>query len=560
MVVDLFCATLTILCEVLFPLIVRDITNRAIADIATVTVKYLVIVGGIYLALRVIDTASNYYMQYIGHVMGSRMETDMRRQMFAHLQKMSYSYYNDAKIGQLMSRITTDLFDVTEFAHHCPEEFYIAALKIVVSFAVLATFNIYLTLIIFALIPIMLLCSTYFSKRMHTSFRKQRKQLGEINSQVEDSLLGIRVVKSFANEEIEEKKFDKGNQKFLCVKSEMYKAMAGFHSVTRLFDGLMYIAVVVVGGLFLISQNSVLKISVGDFTAYLLFVSTLLQSVRRIVEFTEQFERGMTGIERFFEIVDTPPEIVDAQNAAPLGDVEGNISFDNVTFSYESDGSNIFKNLNFHIDAGKSVAIVGSSGSGKTTLSNLIPRFFDIDEGTISIDGNDIRGIELKSLRRNIGIVQQDVYMFSGTIRENIEYGKPGAADEEIMEAARVSGADEFISALPNGYDTFVGERGVKLSGGQKQRLSIARVFLKNPPILIMDEATSALDNESERLVQKSLEKLSRDRTTIIIAHRLSTIKNVDEIIVLTKDGIVERGTHDELLDKAGIYYNMINA
>lgn len=552
---DLLCATLTIACEVIFPLLVRDITDRAIANIANITITYILIIGAIYLGLRIIDTAANYYMQYIGHYMGSKIEADMRREMFAHLQQMSHKYYNETKIGQLMSRITTDLFDVTEFAHHCPEEFYIAGLKIIVSFVILCTFNVYMTLIIFAMIPIMLVFSTYFSKKMHSAFREQRKSLGDINSQVEDSLLGIRVVKSFANEDIEKEKFEKGNKAFLEVRKKMYRAMSGFHSVTRFFDGLMYIVVVVAGGLFLAYG----MLGIGEFSASLLFVSTLLQSVRRIVEFTEQFGRGMTGVERFFEIIDTPPEIVDSNSAIELGEVRGDISIRNLTFGYGDDDTKVFSGLNLNIPAGKNIAIIGASGSGKTTLSNLIPRFFEIESGEILIDGIDIRNIKLKSLREHIGIVQQDVYMFSGTIKENIAYGNPSATIEEIVAAAKASGADDFINKLPKGYETFVGERGVKLSGGQKQRISIARVFLKNPPILILDEATSALDNESERLVQKSLDSLSIGRTSIIIAHRLSTIRGADEIIVLDSEGIAERGTHEELIAKGGIYYTMLN-
>ncbi len=555
MLVDLLCATLTIACEVIFPLLIKDITDRAITSIASVTIPYVLILGAIYLGLRIVDTAANYYMQYVGHYMGSLIEADMRREMFSHLQKMSHKYYNETKIGQLMSRITTDLFDVTEFAHHCPEEFYIAGLKIIVSFAILCTFNVYMTLIIFAMIPIMLVFSTYFSKKMYSAFRQQRKSLGDINAQVEDSLLGIRVVKSFANENVEEAKFEKGNKAFLKVRKTTYKAQAGFQGVTRFFDGLMYIVVVIAGGLFL----GYGMLGIGEFSASLLFVSTLLQSVRRIVEFSEQFGRGMTGVERFFEIIDTKPEITDNADCIELGEVRGDITIRDLTFGYGDDDTKVFHGLNLEIPAGKNIAIIGASGSGKTTLSNLIPRFFEIESGEILIDGVDIRKIKLKSLREHIGIVQQDVYMFSGTIRENIAYGDPNATEEQIKAAAKASGADEFIEHLPQGYDTFVGERGVKLSGGQKQRISIARVFLKNPPILILDEATSALDNESERLVQKSLESLSVGRTSIIIAHRLSTIRNADEIIVLDAEGIAERGTHEELIAKGGIYYTMLN-
>lgn len=555
MIFDLFCATLTILCEVLFPIIVKYITDTAMTDIGKLTLNVILLVGGIYLVLRIIDAAANYFMQYIGHVMGSRIETDMRTDMFAHLQKLSFTYYSNTKIGTIMSRITNDLFEVTEFAHHCPEEFYIAFVKITVSFAILCTYNLYLTLILFALIPIMILCASYFNKQMRKAFRKQRKQLGEINANVEDSLLGIRVVKSFAGEDIEQKKFEESNGKFLKIKREMYKAMAKFHSVIRIFDGLMYITVVVAGSLFL----SYGKISIGEFTAYLLFVSTLLQSVRRIVEFTEQFGRGMTGIERFFEIMEEPIDIKDTENAIEMYEPQGAIKFNNVTFHYNENDIDVLKDINIDIKKGENIAIVGASGGGKTTFCNLIPRFYDIAKGEILIDDINVKQFTLKSLRKNIGIVQQDIYLFSGTIYENIEYGKPGASYDEVIQSAKDSGAHDFIMSFPDGYNTYVGERGVKLSGGQKQRISIARVFLKNPPILILDEATSALDNESERLIQNSLVNLSKGRTTITIAHRLTTIKNADRIIVLTKDGIKEEGTHNELMDRKGIYYDMNN-
>lgn len=550
---DLFCAALTTVCELTLPLIIRYITDKGMNDLASLTVQIILTLGAFYLILRIIDAAANYYMASIGHVMGARIETDMRKDLFAHLQKLSYSYYDDTKIGQIMARITSDLFDVTEFAHHCPEEFFIAALKIGVAFSILGFVDIWLTLIIFSIIPIMLLCTMHYNKKMRKAFKDSRHQIGELNSQVEDSLLGVRVVKSFANEEIEEEKFRQGNHGFLKIKKEMYRYMAGFQTTTRIFDGIMYIAVIVAGSLFLIHH----KITPGDFIAYLLYVTTLLTSIRRIVEFTEQFQRGMTGIERFTEIIDAPVEVVDAPDAVELSDVSGNIQFSHVSFSYEDDHANILSDINLKIKAGENIALVGPSGSGKTTLCNLIPRFYDVTAGQILIDGQDIKKITMHSLRSLIGVVQQDVYLFSGSVYENIEYGRPGASREAIITAAGQAGAHEFISQLPEGYDTYVGERGVKLSGGQKQRISIARVFLKNPPILILDEATSALDNESERIVQQSLEKLAHGRTTLTIAHRLTTIRNASVILVLTEEGIAEQGNHHELMAKQGIYYQL---
>ena len=500
-----------------------------------------------------IDTAANYYMADVGHIMGAKIETDMRKDLFAHLQKLSYSYYDETKIGQLMARITSDLFDVTEFAHHCPEEFFIAFLKILVSFLILCNSSVLLTVIIFAILPLMLLAAMYFNKRMRRAFKKSRNQIGEINAQVEDSLLGVRVVKSFANEPIETEKFRSGNEKFLNIKREMYKYMAGFQSSTRLFDGIMYIAVVVAGSLFMIYG----KITPGDLVAYLLYVTTLLTSIRRVVEFTEQFQRGMTGIERFIEVMDAPVEIRDEPDAEELKDVKGDIQFDHVSFRYSGVDEDVLTNINLHVAPGQNIALVGPSGGGKTTLCNLIPRFYEVTSGRILIDGQDIKKITLQSLRNQIGIVQQEVYLFSGTIYENIGYGKPGATQEEIIRAAKLAGAHEFIADLPDGYNTYVGERGVKLSGGQKQRVSIARVFLKNPPVLILDEATSALDNESEKLVQRSLEELAKGRTTFTIAHRLTTIRNADLILVLTEDGIVEKGTHQQLMALGGVYHSL---
>ncbi len=549
---DLFCAALSTLCELFLPLIVRYLTNLGMNNIASLTAAVILRVGMFYLILRIIDTAANYYMQSIGHIMGAKIETDMRRDLFAHLQKLSYSFYDNTKIGQIMARITSDLFDVTEFSHHCPEEFFIAAVKIIAAFSILGCINIWLTLIIFSVIPVMLFCAMFFNKRMRRAFKESRVQIGELNAQVEDSLLGIRVVKSFANEPIEEAKFAKGNHDFLNIKKVMYHFMAGFNSVTRIFDGIMYIAVVVAGSFFMMNG----QITAADFMAYLLFVSTLLTSIRRIVEFTEQFQRGMTGIERFIEIMDAEVDIQDAPDAQILTEVKGDICFDNVSFHY-GENEEVLRNINLHVKPGENIALVGPSGGGKSTLCSLIPRFYDVTEGSIFIDGQDIRGLTLNSLRSQIGVVQQEVYLFSGSVYENISYGKPGASREKIIEAAKQAGAHEFIMGLENGYDTYVGERGVKLSGGQKQRISIARVFLKNPPILILDEATSALDNESERLVQQSLEKLAEGRTTFTIAHRLTTIRNATKILVLTEDGIAEQGTHHELMQQHGIYYGL---
>ncbi len=553
LVFDLSCALFTTFCELILPLIARFITDKATTDIAGLTTRAILSVGFIYIILRLIDTAANYYMASVGHVMGAKMETDMRRDMFSHLQNLSSSFYDSAKVGQLMSRITNDLFDVTEFAHHCPEEILISTIKISVSFVILGSFNIWLTLIIFSVIPLIIICTRYFSRKMRVQFKNQRAQVGELNARVEDSLLGIRVVHSFTNEECEKEKFENGNTKLLSIKKLSYKYMAGFQSSTRLFDGFMYILIVIAGAFFIKGG----KISTGDFTAYLLYASTLLTSIRKIVDFMEQFQRGMTGIERFFEVMDTPVEIYDAPDAKDLKNVSGEVSFDNVTFSYSSETDNVLNNLSLQVKPGDTVALVGPSGGGKTTLCSLIPRFYDVTSGKITIDNNDIKSLTLKSLRDNIGVVQQDIYIFSGTVYENIEYGCPGATKEEIENAARLAGAHDFIMNLENGYDTYVGERGVKLSGGQKQRIGIARVFLKNPPILILDEATSALDNESERLVQESLERLSKGRTTFVIAHRLTTIKNATIILVLTENGIEEQGTHSELIAKNGIYSRM---
>ena len=548
--IDLLFASLTTICELVLPLIVKEITSKATNDVASLTVDFILKCGLFYIILRIIDTGANYFMTSIGHIMGTKIETDMRRDLFSHLQKLSHSYYDNTKVGSLMSRMTTDLFEVTEFAHHCPEEFLIAGVKIICAFIILSTINPILTFITFAVIPVMIFTLIYFRRIIKRNFAESKKQIGELNSQIEDSLLGIRVTKSFAKEGLEAEKFEKGNCEYLRLKKERYYAMGAFTSTTRLFDGIMYIVVVIVGGIFLVKG----KIQAPDYVAYLLYVSTLLTSIRRIVEFAEQFQNGMSGIERFIEVMDIEPEIQDKKDAIELKNVKGSVDFKDVSFRYEESKGEVLTKLNLDVKAGESIALVGPSGGGKTTLCSLIPRFYEVSSGEILIDGTSIKDVTLNSLRENIGVVAQDVYLFSGSVKDNIAYGKVNATDEEIIESAKLAGAHEFIMSLPNGYDTYVGERGVKLSGGQKQRISIARVFLKNPPILILDEATSALDNESERLVQKSLEILAKGRTTFTIAHRLTTIKNADRILVLTENGIEESGTHAELVEKNGIY------
>ncbi|NLY20476.1 MAG: ABC transporter ATP-binding protein [Tissierellia bacterium] len=551
--IDLFCAMLTTINEMILPMILRYLTNTGIENPEALSIQVILLISGLYLILKVVDIIANYYMNNIGHVMGAMIETDMRRDAFNHLQNLSDSFYNKTKVGQIMSRITNDLFDVTEFAHHCPEEYFIGFIKIVVSFIILININIPLTLIIYFMIPIMIFSASKINRRVRKTFRKQRNHIGDINASIEDTLLGVRVVKSFANEDYEIARFQEENDEFLDIKRDTYKNLSMFHSVTRIFDGLMYVTVILFGGIFMVN-GSILP---GDLVAYVLFVTTLLNTVRRIVEFTENFHKGMTGIERFVELMDTDIDIFDSEDAKELTDVKGHILFDNVSFKYDSSDDYVLKDIDIEIKPGENIALVGPSGGGKTTISNLIPRFYDVTEGAISIDGTDIRDLQIKSLRSNIGMVQQDVYLFSGTVYENIAYGKPGASLEDVIAAAKLAGADEFIDKLPEGYDTYVGERGLRLSGGQKQRISIARVFLKNPPILILDEATSALDNKSERLIQNSLEELAKGRTTLTIAHRLSTIMDANRIIVLTEDGIQEMGTHDELLKSDGLYANL---
>ena len=555
LVFDLFCAALTTLCDMVLPLIMRFLTNTATTDASLLTAGLVLRLGLIYLVLHIIDGLANYYMADMGHVMGVYVETDMRRDAFAHLQRLGYTYYSNTKVGQIMGRITNDLFDVTEFAHHCPEEFFIAAIKITASFIILCQSSVALTLILFACVPLMGVVSTIINLKLRAAFRRQRVQIGELNARIEDSLLGERVVKAFANEAVEIEKFRRDNEAFKAIKKQTYRFMAAFQTSTRLFDGLMYLVVIVAGGLFLVSG----RIAAGDLVAYMLYVTTLIATIRRIVEFAEQFQRGVTGIERFCEIMDAPIEITDAPDAKPLEVKAGAIRLENVSFEYPDDHNRVLRGVDLEIRPGEKLALVGPSGGGKTTLCNLIPRFYDVTGGRILIDGQDVRQVTLDSLRGAIGVVQQDVYLFSGSVYENIAYGKPGASRQEVEAAARLAGAHEFITKLKDGYDTYVGERGVKLSGGQKQRISIARVFLKNPPILILDEATSALDNESEVLVNRSLEALAKGRTTLTIAHRLTTIQNADRILVLGKEGIEEQGTHAELLAKQGVYFRLWN-
>lgn len=550
LVLDLLCASVSAVCEMVFPMLVRKITGETLLGPQAMLMETVIRIGLFYLFLRLVDTVVNYFMAYTGHVMGAKIETDMRRDFFGHLQKLSFSYYDNAKVGDIMARITNDLFDITEFSHHCPEEYFIASIKIIGGFILLGNIHWGLTIIIYLMLPLMIVSVLLFRKKMKQAFKESRSQIGRLNASVEDSLLGIRVVKSFANEAVEMEKFNSGNNLFLSIKSKAYKYMARFQASTRFFDGMMYVLVLIIGSYFVINGS----IDTPDLIAFLLYITTLLASVRKIVEFTEQFQKGITGIERFYEIMDLPPDITDSENAVTLEHVEGNITFENVSFSYAADMENVLDNIQIQIKKGENIAIVGPSGSGKTTLASLIPRFYDIRQGQILLDGINIKDISLQSLRKHIGVVQQDVYLFAGTVLENIQYGDLNATKEQIIEAAKLAGAHDFISALPQSYDTYVGERGVKLSGGQKQRISIARLFLKNPPILILDEATSALDNESELLVQQSLERLSKNRTTFTIAHRLTTIRNADRILVLTEKGIVESGTHEELLQLGGEY------
>ena len=551
--IDLLCAGLTTASEMILPLILRYLTNVGIADPGSLTLNLIVRIAVIFVLIKCVELVAVYYMASIGHIMGAKIETDMRFDMYKHLQTLSDNFYNETKVGQIMSRMTNDLFDITEFSHHCPEEYFIGFIKICISFVILLNINVPLTLAVYIMIPVMFISTSKFKNSMRRAQKKQRVHVGDLNSSIEDSILGIKVVKSFANEDIELEKFERDNNKFLSIKELFYKSMAGFNTVNRSIDGLMYFIIIVFGGYQMMNG----RLEPGDMLAYIMYVTTLLATVKRIVEFTEQFQKGMTGIERFNEIMSIEAEIVDSPHAIDLTDVKGNIEFKNVSFRYNKKLDYVLENFNLDIKAGKNIALVGPSGGGKTTVCALIPRFYDVSDGGIFVDGKNIKDFSLYSLRNNIGIVQQDVYLFSGTIMENIRYGKPDATEEEIIEAAKLASAYDFIIELEHGFDTYVGERGVKLSGGQKQRISIARVFLKNPPILILDEATSALDNNSEAVIQESLEVLSKGRTTITIAHRLTTIQNADMIVVMTADGIVEKGSHEELMENKAYYYNL---
>ena len=547
---DMFFAILGAGVTLAIPLIVRYITNHVITMEAGAALERIAGLGVLMLGLVALECFCNYFISNYGHVMGAKIEYDMRAEIFGHYQKLSFSFFNNQKVGQLMSRITSDLFDISELLHHGPEDLVISVIKIVGSFIILMNIDVKLTMVAFAFVPIMLVYALYFNRRMKRAFKRNRVKIAEINSQIEDNLSGIRVVKSFANEEVELGKFEEGNQGFLAAKKNSYIYMAGYHSGLGALTTLITIVVLVAGAV-LITHG---QVDVADLITFLLYINTFTEPVKKLINFTEQFQNGYTGYERFMEMMAIDPDIADKPGAVQLKHVKGDISFDNVSFHYEENTETVLNHINLEVKAGSYMALVGSSGAGKSTLCSLIPRFYDVTSGAVKIDGQDIRDVTLKSLRDQIGIVQQDVYLFAGTVMDNIRYGRPGATREEAIMAAKSANAHEFIMALPEGYDTDIGQRGVKLSGGQKQRLSIARVFLKNPPILIFDEATSALDNESEKVVQESLEKLAKNRTTFVIAHRLSTIRNAQKILVLTDTGIEEEGTHKELLEKEGIY------
>ena len=547
---DMFFAAMSAGIALSIPLIVRYITSTLIYLPADEIIQKITSIGIILLAMIGLDFYCRFFIGNYGHVMGAKIEYDMRAEIFDHMQKLSFSFYDDQKVGQLMSRITTDLFDITELLHHGPENIILSVLKIAGALVILCNINPMLTLAAFAVLPFMFAYAFVLNKKMRKAFRTNRGKIAEINAQIEDNLSGIRVVKSFANEEVENKKFAIGNNAFLSAKKNSYFYMGSFQAGVTSFTTLIQVCVIVIGSI-LIAKN---QMNITDLLTFLLYISVFTDPIRTIIDFTEQFQNGYSGFERFREIMDMEPDIADVPNAVELKDVKGDILFENVTFKYNENTDTVLNEVNLNVPAGSYMALVGSSGAGKTTLCSLIPRFYDVNSGTIRIDGKDIRKVTLKSLRSQIGIVQQDVYLFAGTIFENIAYGKPGATMEEVIEAAKNANAHEFIMSFPEGYQTDIGQRGIKLSGGQKQRLSIARVFLKNPPILIFDEATSALDNESEKVVQDSLEKLAKNRTTFVIAHRLTTIQNAEKILVLTEEGIAEAGTHDELLAKKGIY------
>ncbi len=547
---DMFFAFVSAAAALAIPLVVRYITS-AIVDMEMAAAQSMIIRLGVFMAaLVLIQWYSNYYISYYGHVMGAKIEYDMRAEIFDHYQRMSFSFYDEQKTGQLMSRVTSDLFEITELLHHGPENIAISFIKIAGAFAILMSVNPYLAVAAFALVPVMLVFAWFCNKRMKRAFKKNREKIAEINGQIEDNLSGIRVVKSFANEEMENAKFQTGNDGFLSAKKNSYFYMGQYHSGLTAFTTLIQVIVIVFGGI-LVTKGIV---SVTDLVTFLLYINVFTDPVKTLIDFTEQFQNGYSGYERFIQMLDTAPDIVDAPDARKLERVKGDICFRDVSFCYANEKDAVLKNIDLEVPAGQYVALVGPSGIGKSTLCSLIPRFYEVSGGQITVDGKDIRSLQLKSLRDNIGVVQQDVYLFAGSVYDNIAYGRPGASREEVVEAAKNANAHTFIMELPHGYDTDIGQRGIKLSGGQKQRLSIARVFLKNPPVLIFDEATSALDNESEKVVQESLEKLAANRTTFVIAHRLSTIRNAEKILVLTEQGIKEQGTHDELLRKNGIY------
>ena len=540
---DMLFATLSAAVALTIPLVVRYVTSTLIYQQPQMMLRKLFLIGIGLFVLLALDCYSRFFIGNYGHVMGAKMEYDMRAELFGHLQKLSFSFYDDAKVGQLMSRVTADLFDITELLHHGPENIILSVLKIVGAFVILLNINGWLALAAFAVLPVMFVFAFALNKRMRRAFQQNRIKIAEINEQIEDNLSGIRVVKSFANEAIENEKFRHGNDGFLAAKKNSYHYMGSFQAGVGVFTTLIQVNVILAGGV-LIAKGMV---TVNDLVTFLLYIGVFTDPIRTLVDFTEQFQNGYTGFERF-------PEIQDANDAVALTDVKGTIDFENVSFQYKDNQEKVLNRINLHVPAGSYMALVGSSGAGKTTLCSLIPRFYDVTGGCIRVDGKDVRKVTLKSLRDHIGMVQQDVYLFAGTIFENIRYGKPDATREEVIAAAKNANAHEFIMAFPDGYDTDIGQRGIKLSGGQKQRLSIARVFLKNPPVLIFDEATSALDNESERVVQESLEKLAKNRTTFVIAHRLTTIQNAQKILVLTEDGIAESGSHEELLARGGVY------